>query len=94
MKLPKVRVRTMMLVAIVALTPLALCAYVVCYSRSSYFNERCAFHWSKADSITMETPLTRHDLAMARWHLDLAIKYKHAAENPWLPVEPDPHKPK
>lgn len=94
MKLPWFRVRTMMIVAIAALAPLAVCAYVMIYSRRSYFYERSAFHGSKAKSIILETSLRGHDRAMARWHLDLAIKYQHAAENPWLPVEPDPPKPK
>ena len=28
-----------------------------------------------------------------RWHRDLARKYDHAADRPWLPVTPDPPAP-
>jgi hypothetical protein len=37
------------------------------------------------------TPITR---ARARWHEILQDKYRKAARYPWLPIDPDPPKPK
>jgi hypothetical protein len=38
-------------------------------------------------------PLTTDEAKVATWHEAMARKYRQAARNPWLPVEPDPPEP-
>jgi hypothetical protein len=39
-------------------------------------------------------PLATDEVKVATWHEAMARKYRQAARNPWLPVEPDPPEPK
>jgi hypothetical protein len=49
--------------------------------------------YSYLDGRPPDQEMTRHEVALVLWHLELMQKYNAAAERPWLPVEPGPPEP-
>jgi hypothetical protein len=93
MRLPRFRLRTLMIAVAVAGIALDL------HTRSCASRQLAVYHDKESLKLL---PCGEHErLFDARrqrawiwWHLDLAAKYRRAADHPWLPVPPDPPPPK
>jgi hypothetical protein len=92
--------------AAVAVVAAAIASIVVPLHRRWSFESLAAYHQSKgvygyACSRTSWACIDRNgkvmtpdEIKVADWHMALAQKYRRAAAQPWLPVEPEPPLPK
>lgn len=90
MKLPRFRIRTMMI--LIALCAIA-CLPAVVAEREERFRRLMRYHKSRqfaVDDQPIPPPISRE---RAEWHWRMEEKYRRAADRPWLPVKPDPPAP-
>ena len=101
MAILRFRIRTLMLAASLAA---ALCAGKVSSDRRrARFDAQFRWHLEQAakfndllrgeDSKRLDGADRRRVHRAWQWHDDLALKYLHARNTPWLPVPPDPPPP-
>jgi hypothetical protein len=101
MRLPRFRVRTLM----IAVSVVALLVWVAMMGTQSYDYYRRARLYSIQERLWREhaqrdlgqgatrTIAARWGLQIADYYAPLARKYRRAMWRPWLPVAPDPHAP-
>lgn len=87
MRMPRFRIRTIMVAVAVVAIPLG-----VCMERRSRFLGLAAQH-NESGIIYVSTYMDRSAYGASEWHRLLADKYERAARYPWLPVEPHPPEP-
>ena len=80
------RVTTRRLLMLVAALAVILGGLTTLQRRRERFR-RIAAEYSSASKAVYTGP---DDLTMQEYHADLALKYKAAADRPWLPIEADP----
>jgi hypothetical protein len=85
MRLPRFRVRTLMLLVVLVAVPLTL------LDRRARFLGLANRHEGLIGPPP--GPYAKSASPRSGWHWELSNKYRRAAERPWLPVEPDPPPP-
>jgi hypothetical protein len=107
MRLPRIRLRTLMIaVAAIGLSIGGTIEAVRLVRLSRSYSDRAASHaaydrgWrAMADEYGADYRLPTHDARtislreVTDFHVKLRLKYERAARYPWLPVEPDPPEP-
>src|SRR5262245_8647303 len=92
-RLPRPRFTFRWLMAAVAVISVALGSAIAIKRRRDGFEYLYQYHIGLAGPRYRQSynhPSLRRPTARERWHYELALKYYHAAEQPWLPVAPDP----
>jgi hypothetical protein len=109
MRLPRFRIRTLMIAVAVVAIPLG--AMVAVAERRQRFMRMATAHWRATVAVQIlengtangvvehyldarGVPLGAQQQARDKWHETMAEKYRQAARRPWLPVPPDPPEPK
>ncbi len=106
-RLPRVRLRTLLIAVAVAALPLATWARIE--ARRVQFRSIAAQHRKKIIGLVCYRGgwnifpvaiikgeyriLRESEVKLDTWHLRLSEKYARAAESPWMPVAPDPDPP-
>jgi hypothetical protein len=96
MRLPRFRLRTMIIVVAIVGAPMG-----VLIERHRRFHRLASFHaarggegvWAPTRIRANGSDLVKWRIAREVWHYDLADKYREASLKPWLPVAPDPPEP-
>ena len=98
MRLPRVRLRTLMIA--VAVVGVICAAVVICKARRERFERIAARHTgvfpplSFADAMSPDYERrSRWGREVMAWHAEMARKYRRAARSPWLPITPEPPMP-
>jgi hypothetical protein len=97
MRLPRFRLRTLMLA--VALAAILMAVVGVLAARHDHFRSMALSHGRQArrlEKLAANAAGKDREKAILRrfvWHADLHDKYARAAKRPWLPVVPDPPEP-
>src|SRR4051812_38931326 len=106
MRLPRFRIRTVMIA--VAVAGIGFGSGVSLHRRSVRLQTLADHHGSEAYVVQIrgangrdvgelpmlsinDVPINR---GLADWHLELRDKYRRAAKRPWLPIQPDSPAPK
>jgi hypothetical protein len=85
MKLPRPRFTVRRLMVMVAALAIVLGILTALQRRRVRFRHLAAEYFSASKAVYTGPD----DLTMEEYHADLALKYKAAADRPWLPVEAD-----
>lgn len=94
MRIPKFRVRTMMIAILIggALLggPIEFARRWLSYKRILKFHGRREYEYIV---LEQSRPLTDAEERKLRWSYDLSLKYLRLRSRPWLPAAPDPPEP-
>jgi hypothetical protein len=95
MRLPRVTIKRMLV--LVAITSVIFSVLVALQRRSERFRRRAAEYTSAIHSVYFADVNGEDGMVLtataADYHGDLSLKYKAAANRPWLPLESDPPPP-
>lgn len=97
MRLPRFRIRTLMVA--VAIAALAIGSWAIVERRRGRFLQIASYHKDRSVSIRAVDYLGMSDEAQTQWtdienwHIQMTEKYEKAARIPWLPVGTDPPPP-
>jgi hypothetical protein len=90
MRLPRPRFTLRRLMVAVAIIAVAIDSGIVVWRMETYAMRADAH----ARHLNSGRSFLDDSADLIQWHERMRLKYEYAARNPWLPVAPDPPKPK
>jgi hypothetical protein len=97
MRLPRVRFTVRRMMVAVAVVAVATFAFRLLWLSEAYRRRAQEYSWSVFGAMEYsphDAQGTARRERLINHYRSLAEKYAHAANRPWLPVEPDPTEPK
>jgi hypothetical protein len=89
MRLPRMTTRRWMI--LVAVVGMALDLWVLLQRRTERFTRIAEYH--ESHDPYLRPRFSWYIPPFEVWHHQMALKYRRAADEPWLPVAPDPPEP-